>query len=99
MELISNDLSRFGQDISDYQNARQELDKSFDVLIAHMRDLSTMWEGDARDQLVVTFAEDSAKVQEMLDSLKEIHRELQFANTEYTQCESKITGIIDNIPV
>ena len=52
MDLIANDLSRFGQDISDYQSARVNLDKNFEMLTARIRELSTIWEGEARDQFM-----------------------------------------------
>ena len=88
MELIANDLPRFEQDISDYNSAKLNLDKNYEMLVAHMNELNNMWEGEAHNQFLETFQADSVRVAEMLDVLKEIHSQLRFAHTEYTGCEN-----------
>ena len=99
MSIIANDLSRFNQDISDYHISEQELNRNFEQLITHMRELNSMWEGEAHEQLMQTFSVDQNQAQAMVDHIREVYNELIFAHSEYSNCESTVAGIIDSIPV
>ena len=99
MDTIANDLSRFDQDIVDFQRAQQDLVNNYEMLVNHMNELSSMWEGEAHDQFLQTFDVDSKRTQQLCLLLKEIYNELRYAHTEYATCENKVASYIENLAV
>ena len=96
---IANNLTTFKNNIEDYDRGYRELVKDFESVITHMKALNGMWTGEAHDALMQRFDRDSATTQEMIDYMKQILNDLQFANTEYTKCENIVAGIVDSIRV
>ena len=99
MDVIANDLAKFEQDITDYDGSFTRLDRAQLQLLAHMNELQNMWEGEAHDQFMETFSKDYQKVVNMVDFLKEVLPDLNFADKEYTSCESSVESIIESMDV
>ncbi len=99
MEIIANNLPKFNQDIEEYGGALKSIETNYDLLKSHMNELSSMWEGEAHDQMMLTFNKDLDKVNEMIDFLRKTYEHLNYANSEYVQCEGNVTGIIDSINI
>ena len=99
MDVIANDLTKFGQDISDYNQMLNRLDADQVQLLTHMNELQNMWEGEAHDQFMETFNKDYQTVISMVNFLKEVHGDLTYADTEYTDCESSVESIIESMDV
>lgn len=96
---IANNLGTFKNNIEDYDRGYRELVKDFESVQTHMRALNNMWTGEAHDALMQRFGRDRNVVQEMLDYMKQILVDLNFANTEYVKCENTVAGIVDSIRV
>ncbi len=99
MDVIANDLAKFEQDITDYNGSFSRLDKAQLQLLAHMNELQNMWEGEAHEKFMETFGNDYQKVLAMVDFLKEVLGDMNYADKEYTSCESAVGGIIDSMEV
>ena len=99
MDVIANDLERFGQDITDYNQMLTRLDADQISLLTHMNELQNMWEGEAHNQFMETFNKDYEIVLQMVEFLKELHGDMTYADTEYTECESSVGNIIENMNV
>ena len=99
MDTIANDLPKFDQDINDFHGSQQDMVNHYEMLVTHMNELSKMWEGEAHNQLMETFDVDSKRTLELIEMLKEIHDELRFAHSEYTNCENTVASYIDNMMV
>ena len=96
-DVIANNLPQFQGDIDAYENAEKELSGAFDSMVNNMNQLNTMWEGEALETFKETFARDVVKVNSMLQYLVNVHKELVFAHTEYTECEKNVANIIDQL--
>jgi uncharacterized protein YukE len=97
MNVIANNLPQFDGDIQDYAAEQNGLNSAFDQMVAHMNELNSMWEGEAHEQLKQTFTTDQQKVNQMLQDVLRVYKELKFAHSEYTTCESNVAGIINDL--
>ncbi|MDC7292482.1 MULTISPECIES: hypothetical protein [unclassified Butyrivibrio] len=97
MDVIANNLPQFDGDIQDYNSGYTQLSQAFDQMVIHMNELNTMWEGEAHEELKNTFSNDQQKTQTMLDDVLRVYNELKFAHSEYTSCEQKVSGIINDL--
>lgn len=96
---IANNLSTFKNNIEDYERGYKDLVRDFDDVNSHMKALNGMWTGEAHDALMQRFERDRKTTQDMIDYMKQILDDLQFANTEYVKCENTVAGIVDSIRV
>ena len=99
MDLIANDLEKFNQDIEDYHGGYNDLTENHEALVSDMNALNSMWEGEAHNQFMETFAADEQQVSEMIKTLLEVYNDLVFASEKYTDCENSVSGIIAGITV
>ncbi len=98
-ERMANNLETFNGDISDYNNHLENLKAHFEDMVNHMNAMNNMWEGEAKDELLQTFETDRHKTNTMIDDFKSILRELRFAHTEYSDCETNVASMIDQMPI
>ena len=96
---IANNLTTFKSSIEDYDRGYRELVRDFESVVTHMRALNNMWTGEAHDALIERFERDRNTTQDMIDYIKQILGDLQFANSEYIKCENTVAGIVDSIRV
>lgn len=99
MEVIANDLVKFGQDIENYQNAKQRLKESYNSFVEHIGALDSMWDGPAKKEFDNRFRNDSERALSLINQLESVYDNLIYANTEYDSCEKTIATIIDEISV
>lgn len=98
-EIIANDLGRFGDSITEFGNACTALEKDFSEVVRHMEGLNAMWSGEAHDALLKRFKEDQANARKIIDFMKEILEDLNYAQTQYRGCENTVGSIVDSIKV
>ncbi len=96
---IANNLSTFKNNIADYERGYRNLVKDFNDVVVHMRDLNSMWTGEAHDTLMQRFEQDRRVTQDMIEYIRQILDDLSYADTEYTKCENMVAGIVDAIRV
>ncbi|SFB82452.1 WXG100 family type VII secretion target [Butyrivibrio sp. YAB3001] len=98
-ERMANNLESFNGDIDEYRVHLQQLTDHFNEMITHMSELNSMWEGEAHNDFLSTFEVDKSKTFAMLDDFKKVLSELEFAHTEYSQCENNISNMIEEMSV
>ena len=96
---IANNLGSFKNHIEDYNRGYHELVRDFEAVVSHMKALNGMWTGEAHNTLMIRFEKDRQTVQGMLEYMRQILEDLQFANAEYTKCENNVAGIVDSIRI
>ncbi|SCY71378.1 hypothetical protein SAMN02910292_02593 [Lachnospiraceae bacterium XBB2008] len=99
MEVIANDLVKFGQDIEDYQTAKQKLKESYNNFVEHVKALDSIWDGPSKKAFDNRFRNDSERALDLINQLESVYDSLNYANSEYDGCEKTIASIIDEIPV
>lgn len=94
---IAVDTSTLVDDITDLQEALDEitdnLDKMFDEILA----LDTMWEGPAKQIFMEQFAKDTIYAHEICETLQNLVECMTYAKNQYDTCENEISSIISAI--
>lgn len=98
-DLIANDLNLFKASINSYTNAYNTLVKDFEEVQRLMKSLNGMWDGQAHDTLMSRFEQDRMKTQDMVNFMKEILANLNYAEAEYRKCENEVRNMIDSMKV
>ncbi|MBQ9438653.1 MAG: WXG100 family type VII secretion target [Lachnospiraceae bacterium] len=92
---MANSLPTFRVKIDDFDRAYGTLVQDFEEVVRQMNALNGMWSGQAHDALLQRFGEDQRTVQNMLEYMKALSEDLNFADQEYVRCEGAVSGIID----
>lgn len=98
-DVMANTLERFNGDISDFEGAYSKFISDLNALLSHMKELGSMWEGEAYEQLQSTFETDANKATELGESLNGICGKLKYAYDEYTSCENSVADILNSMNV
>lgn len=99
MEIISNDLNRFKQDIDEYREAEQKLKNSYDALVKHVEELNSMWEGPAHKRFFYRFMKIQGRVYDFMRRVEIAYENLDYADSEYNRCENIVAAEIDGFQV
>lgn len=99
MEQIANNMPRFENQIQGFAGALSSLTAEFEEMTAHMNALNNMWTGEAHDEFLQTFGADAKKVQNMLEYMRTLLANLNYAESEYTNCEQTVGNMIEQISV
>lgn len=99
MEQIANDMSRFENQVQEFAGALNSLMTEFEEMSLHMGELNNMWTGEAHDELLWSFSEDSKNIRSMLEYMKILLSDLYYADEEYTDCEQRVRNIIEQLSV
>ena len=98
-EIIANDFSAFDTSISDFSAAYKALVNDFDEVVKEMDSLNGMWTGQAHDALLERFKQDKAVVRGMLDFIRDIISDLNYAESGYRRCENNVNHIVNSIRI
>ena len=99
MNRIANDMEKFEDQIQKFDNALNKLETGFEEMAIHMRELNSMWTGEAHDEFLITFENDEKMVLKMIEYMKVLLSNLNYADTEYANCESTVSHMIEQIVV
>lgn len=99
MDRIANEMASFEGRKQDFANALRKLEENFNALATHMRELNNMWTGEAHDEFLKTFADDEKTVQSVIQYMRILSNNLNYADIQYTTCENTVSNIIDQIVV
>lgn len=99
MQQIANDMPRFQNQIQEFAGALNGLTAEFEEMSARMNALNSMWMGEAHDEFLRTFSADTKKVQDMLEYMRTLLSNLNYAESEYTNCEQTVGNMIEQINV
>ncbi len=86
----------------DIDNLRQYLDsmkRKGDAMMNGINNLSSMWEGLAKDEFTRQFQEDYRVLTEMEKVIEELIEKLESAKEKYNSCENSVGAIINSIRV
>ena len=96
-EVIANNLDKLSQDIDEFKGILNSFGSHFDAVITHMNNLSSFWDDEAKDELMIRFNGDAQYVLGLKELLTEVYTNLVNAKDEYTKCEANVAGIIDSM--
>ena len=96
---IANELERFQSDISTFEEALKVIESNYKNMFSEIKALDAMWTGQAHDAFAVQFGQDAENMEEVLNYVKELLQDLQFAHKEYTSCERSVNDIVNSMRV
>ena len=94
---MANNLEAFRRDIGVFETAYAGMNTNYRRLFDDINTLGTTWEGPAHSAYDAQFKADAAMFEELLNLLKQIMDDLNFAHREYSTCEQNVRDLINNI--
>lgn len=98
-EIIANDLSSFDSSVETFGSTYTQLEKDFEEVQNLMKSLDGMWSGQAHDALQARFKGDESTVKAMLEYMKDISQDLNYAKRQYKECENQVGGLIEALKI
>lgn len=91
------DTSSLVDDITELQEALDEITGNFDKMFDEISGLDGMWEGPAKQIFMNQFEQDAKYVQEICETLQNLVECMTYAKNQYDTCENEISSIISAI--
>lgn len=93
------DTDNLRKDISTLRQYLRLIEKVHAELRDKMTEVSSMWEGPAKEAFHQQFRNDCAELIESCKQIREVLESMDAAAKEYDSCDSRIKSIIDAIQV
>lgn len=97
--IIEIDTQVLSSDYSRLESLIEQLRASQNSLISDMQELDAMWEGPANATFIEQYSRDNEVFTELIDALQKIVGCLDFARTNYDDCESEVHKLVSSINV
>lgn len=96
---VKVNLPALGSSISSMESEQARLQNQITTMYENVMELNGMWTGTAANSFRARAAADYAKLNEMLNSMKQILTEYRQAEKEYQRCEQEVAAAISAIQV
>jgi WXG100 family type VII secretion target len=93
------ETGRLQRDIDSLKSYLNSMRQTGDNMMAGIRALSSMWEGEAKEAFTVQFQSDYETLQSMEQIIEDLIKTLEFAEEQYVTCENDVASIISAIRV
>lgn len=93
------ETDRLSSDIENLRNCLSGIKKSGHVMMTSIQQLSSMWEGEAKEAFTVQFESDYKTLENLAGILEKLIQELENAKNQYNNCEKQVGSIIESIRV
>lgn len=99
IKQIAIDTGILQNDITAYEEALNTVKSKMDNMFTNMKELDTMWEGEANNAFMVQFNKDYSSMKELCNLLTKLLEDLKLAKKEYDQCDSSVNTVINAIQI
>lgn len=99
IKQIAIDTGILQNDINAYEEALNTVKSKMDNMFTNMKELDTMWEGEANNAFMVQFNKDYSSMKELCNLLTKLLEDLKLAKKEYDQCDSSVNTVINAIQI
>ena len=99
IKQIAIDTGILQNDITAYEEALNTVKSKMDNMFTNMKELDTMWEGEANNAFMVQFNKDYSSMKELCNLLTKLLEDLKLAKKEYDQCDSSVNAVINAIQI
>ncbi len=93
------ETKRLSSDINNLKVHLAGMRTSGDNMMSQINQLSSMWEGEAKDAFVVQFQSDYQTLKNMEEVLEDLINDLETAKDRYNNCENNVGSIIQAMKV
>ncbi len=93
------DTDYLRQTVNDLRQYLQVLKNTHAELRDKMTEISSMWEGPAKDAFHLQFKTDCTELVEVCKQIEDILKSMEHAVKEYDACDDKVRSIIDAIRI
>lgn len=93
------DTNNLRKDVNTLRQYLQVVEQTHAELRDKMTEVSSMWEGPAKEAFHHQFKNDCAELIEVCKQLREVLESMDAAAKEYDSCDGRIKSIIDAIQV
>ena len=99
IKQIAIDTGILQNDITAYEEALNTVKSKMDNMFTNMKELDTMWEGEANNAFMVQFNKDYSSMKDLCNLLTKLLEDLKLAKKEYDQCDSSVNTVINAIQI
>lgn len=87
-------LSNLNSDINNAHNSLNYIKKNIKGMYDEIKELDSMWDGEANDAFNVQFNSDYEVMLDVCKNIEAIINSMEFAKQEYTKCEGSISSAV-----
>lgn len=94
---IEVDTDLMQRDIRMLEAKRDSLRKSFSIMTNELLDLSSKWEGPAKEAFMAQLSIDMQFIDEVMQCLTDTIDDLTYAKDEYDRCDREVATIVASL--
>ncbi len=87
---LNRDRFNMSSELNSIQNSMKEMFES-------IKELDTMWEGNAKSEFINQFIKDYATLNDICKSMVEFMDCMKYASEEYSRCKNTVNDLIEAI--
>lgn len=98
-DKIEVNISSLAGCLSELSSLESQAKSNFSDMTESIHALNATWEGPAHTAFLAQYESDRAQMEETLGSMDKFLSAVEFAKTEYTNCERNVGSVVDSIQV
>lgn len=97
--LLEMETRRLQEDIDSLKSQLDGMRRTGEGMMTGVNAMNSMWEGRAKEAFIAQFQSDYQLLSDMMDIIKEMINNLEYAKQQYDMCENSVASVISAIRV